>query len=554
MLSKFYKLLIEHTYKKLTGKLITFLVSYILYALVEIYVFSNVISNLINNIRNSTSINKKTYLILRNFLFFLVLYIIFLLYYKYNQINFLLLIKTEVRQFLFHFILNSNDNKYIEKNYVKFSSLINRVTEKIFWSLNNVVVWILPTFVTIIIVAVIFFIYDKYAFLFFLLINFLIIYSLVRNYKNYENNSVDFEKSIVDVESKQVETLNNFDKIIFRGFSELETNIFRNMHDNIVKNGRKYYYSMLGFESLNISLVNISIFLIIVYFIYIKKSNNITFIITLLLLYRSKIESSILRLADMMEIISKLILVDNNFEELVNNFSESKIDLKKININTIEFKNIYFKYPNTPNYVFRDLNLKLDFNKDKIIGLFGHSGSGKSTLCKLLIKIYGIDSGIIKINNIDTKDYNSRLLKRNITYINQNNKLFDNDVEYNLKYGCSSNDKCDLYLNKILNYDNLTNVFHKKSNEEIMKINTGFLGEKISGGQRQIINVLNGMIYPTEILVLDEPTSNLDVNTKKNLIKIIKIFKEYKKGIIIITHDDDLIPLFDRIINMDKLK
>ena len=68
----------------------------------------------------------------------------------------------------------------------------------------------------------------------------------------------------------------------------------------------------------------------------------------------------------------------------------------------------------------------------------------------------------------------------------------------------------------------------------------GYSGEKISGGQRQIVNLISGLVNPSKILVLDEPTNALDSELKKEVIEIIKYFKQHKQCIIIITHDESI--------------
>lgn len=85
-----------------------------------------------------------------------------------------------------------------------------------------------------------------------------------------------------------------------------------------------------------------------------------------------------------------------------------------------------------------------------------------------------------------------------------------------------------------------------------MDINTkqaGLLGENLSGGQRQIVNMIGGFINPSKILILDEPTNALDPELKHEVIGLIEDFKIYKQAILIITHDRDVFSLFD-----DELK
>jgi ABC-type bacteriocin/lantibiotic exporter with double-glycine peptidase domain len=76
----------------------------------------------------------------------------------------------------------------------------------------------------------------------------------------------------------------------------------------------------------------------------------------------------------------------------------------------------------------------------------------------------------------------------------------------------------------------------------------GHLGEKVSGGQRQIINIINGMIGDAKVVILDEPTNALDPELKKELILYIQSYKSRKNAIIIITHDKEVIPILDKII------
>ena len=78
----------------------------------------------------------------------------------------------------------------------------------------------------------------------------------------------------------------------------------------------------------------------------------------------------------------------------------------------------------------------------------------------------------------------------------------------------------------------------------------GSLGENLSGGQRQIANVIGGLVNPSPILILDEPTNALDPDLKEELLGIIKHFRKIKKCIFIITHDRDVLSLFDEVIEI----
>jgi ABC-type multidrug transport system ATPase subunit len=79
---------------------------------------------------------------------------------------------------------------------------------------------------------------------------------------------------------------------------------------------------------------------------------------------------------------------------------------------------------------------------------------------------------------------------------------------------------------------------------------SGPSGEKLSGGQRQMVNLISGLINPCRILILDEPTNGLDKTLKLELLEIIQKFKDDKQSIIIITHDKDVYPIFDQHIEI----
>jgi ABC-type multidrug transport system ATPase subunit len=78
----------------------------------------------------------------------------------------------------------------------------------------------------------------------------------------------------------------------------------------------------------------------------------------------------------------------------------------------------------------------------------------------------------------------------------------------------------------------------------------GPLGENLSGGQRQVANIISGLINPTKVLILDEPTNGLDPELKREILQILQNFRKYKKCIMIITHDRDVHSLFDETIEI----
>jgi ABC-type bacteriocin/lantibiotic exporter with double-glycine peptidase domain len=164
-----------------------------------------------------------------------------------------------------------------------------------------------------------------------------------------------------------------------------------------------------------------------------------------------------------------------------------------------------------------------------------------------LIKLYRPTEGAIYIDNIDIASVDPNYIRKNITYVNQSSKLFDTKIIYNILYGCNDKDACNGHLDEIMQYPKIVELY---KNLDVHNGTVGNSGEKLSGGQRQITNIIGGLINPCKILILDEPTNALDPELKAELITLIKEFRKYKQCIIIITHDEDVYPLFSETLNL----
>jgi ABC-type bacteriocin/lantibiotic exporter with double-glycine peptidase domain len=427
----------------------------------------------------------------------------------------------------------------------------------------------------------------------FLIGNLLYIFYLYYIFNYLYNKNYNYEKNINQNENFIIEILNNIDKIIFRGKIKDEIDNLKKKSDNLYNIGYNMYKYINNRFLILYSIIYITIFILIGYLIYlfsIKKIKNTIFItfLTILLLYRELILNSVQFIPDYIEFIARLknlsvYFID--FENLKNNeiandsikslpkelsknsdsiynqsikesteilnkksnnSNNSNLTNKNLNFKNIEFININFKYKNGHKQIFNNFNKKINID-NKIIGLIGLSGNGKSTFAKLLIKMYKYE-GTILIDNIDIKNINTEYLRKNIIYVNQNAKLFDKTIIRNIIYGCENNmEYCNKYLSEIMQFNKIRDLY---KNIDFETTKAGLGGENLSGGQRQIINLINGLIIPSQIVILDEPTNALDPELKKDVIQLIKHFKKYKKCIIIISHDKDIFSIFDEKIEM----
>ena len=202
----------------------------------------------------------------------------------------------------------------------------------------------------------------------------------------------------------------------------------------------------------------------------------------------------------------------------------------------VKFENVSFKYKDSKKYSLIDINFEIKPLENIII--MGHVGSGKSTLSKLLIRLLSNYQGNILINGISNNKININNLRYNIVYIPQHPNLFNRTLKENLIYGVDTNKySIEIMLNK-LEEVGLGDI--KTHFKNVMNKKVGKLGSKLSGGQRQIVWILRSLFSESKMVILDEPTSSMDLKTKEKIIKLIKELS-LDRNLIIITHDKKLL-------------
>ena len=217
----------------------------------------------------------------------------------------------------------------------------------------------------------------------------------------------------------------------------------------------------------------------------------------------------------------------------------------------ISIKNLSFAYDNK-NEIFN--NFSLNIKHGEKIGILGESGNGKSTLIKLIMGYFKSPNNSIFIDGKDINNHNSESIRKQITYINQNTKLFNETIYNNIKYGNNlTNEQIDELINKF----KLNTIFLNLDNG--FNTNVGVNGDKLSGGQKQIIQLLRAFgqnsknTTQNKIIILDEPTAAVDPKTKEIIIEIINYFS-VNCTLILVTHDISNLKLVNRYIKISKGK
>ena len=521
----------------------------ILSSLFKINIISNITAKIIESIQNNNinlTHNLYYYFIIISFIYLFITSL-----YKLSEKYFKIKIKEYFRKTLIQYLLEINNENFKDVNFIKFASPMFRFCNSSFFIFNSVYNTLLPNITVLFVVLFYFLYYSPLLALIFLIGNFLIILYFYYKSKIFLENGVKHEEISNTIETYILETLTSIDKIIFRGMIDDEISHINKKSDYIFNYSYNYHKNLLYNNVIVNMILFITIFLCLYYLIRLYYSKNISstiFItfITILLLYKDYCTNTLNDMYSIIEMISRTFNI-SDILDLKNINNNNILNKPLLNYDNIRFENIYFKYDNSDNYIYKNFNL--DIKTNNIIGIVGLSGNGKSTFAKILIKAYKYE-GNIYIDNVNINDINTNYLRKNIIYVNQNSRLFNKNAMNNILYGCENIDKCQKDIEELLKYPKIKELY---KNIDLKNKSCGLGGENISGGQRQVINIINGLITPSKIIILDEPTNALDLELKKEIIDIIKYFKKNKKCIIIISHDKDIMDIFDDVVKIDKI-
>lgn len=233
--------------------------------------------------------------------------------------------------------------------------------------------------------------------------------------------------------------------------------------------------------------------------------------------YVMKIMDHISQINNTLFIMQQQLVSGHKMIEFLN--SESKVPEKEDaieikNMPNIEIKNGYLIMDGKT--VLKNINLDIPYGKK--VGIVGGTGSGKSVLLESLVRIHDLTGGKIEINNVDVREYTLDSLRANFSYVFQDVFLFSNTIDSNIAYA-----EPDIERRQIVNAAKHAQAhnFIKGLPERYDTI-VGERGLGISGGQKQRVSIARALLKDAPVIVLDDSTSALDVNTEKRLLKDIK--------------------------------
>lgn len=210
----------------------------------------------------------------------------------------------------------------------------------------------------------------------------------------------------------------------------------------------------------------------------------------------------------------------------------------------IEFRNVSFNYPGSDQASLAGVSFSVKAGER--VGIIGRIGSGKTTLEKLVLGLYQPTDGAVLIDGVDARQIDPVDLRRAIGHVPQDPMLFYGSLKYNLLVGAPhAGEREMLHAARIAGVDEFATQ-HPNG----YAMNIGERGESLSGGQRQSIAVARALINDPPMLLLDEPSSNLDNQSEAQLKRRLQE-ASVGKTMLLVTHRTALLTLVDRLIVID---
>lgn len=233
--------------------------------------------------------------------------------------------------------------------------------------------------------------------------------------------------------------------------------------------------------------------------------------------------------------------MDDEFENEENLSSDYKFE------NAIALENVNYTYKEKQEVTLNNVSMR--FEKNKWTGLVGKSGSGKSTVFNLLLSLYQPVSGSIKIDEIPVNTLKKEVIRKNITRVAQETCFFDGTIKENLSL--VNPNATDDDIKKALALVELGDFI--ESLEKGIDTQMGEAGSNMSGGERQRMSLAQGLLRESDIILLDEVTSNVDKISEEKIKGAIKnIINNTDKTVISISHSLEFLAQTDYMYVMDK--
>lgn len=216
---------------------------------------------------------------------------------------------------------------------------------------------------------------------------------------------------------------------------------------------------------------------------------------------------------------------------------------KEVSFENASCEQVTFSYEDE--VILKDYSISLP--KGKIIGIHGKSGSGKSTLLKLFMRFWDADKGAVNISGTNVKDINTKNLRDMEAYVTQETYLFHDTIANNIKIAKPEASQEEIIeAAKKASLHSFIEKLPKGYDTQV-----GELGDTLSGGERQRIGIARAFLHQALLLMLDEPTSNLDSLNEGMILKALK--EECReKTVVLVSHRQSTMKIADKVYEMEN--
>lgn len=227
-------------------------------------------------------------------------------------------------------------------------------------------------------------------------------------------------------------------------------------------------------------------------------------------------------------------------------FSTARTVQSGIESGEVRFRDVHFTYPGATTPTLQGFNMHV--RPREKVALLGSSGSGKTTAMKLLSGIHRATDGEVRVDGVSLDEADLVYLRNRVNYVNQRTQLFHDTVLKNMQYG---NDTSEDEIRTILRRHHLESIFGRLKNG--IQSSAGVNGGSLSLGMQKVTILMRGLLRPdARVIILDEPLAGLDAHTRRKVISLIKE-RSVGKTLIVITHDKEIVPMMDRVVNFSNL-
>lgn len=370
-------------------------------------------------------------------------------------------------------------------------------------------------------------------------------------FSKWSNRSgLEIRKSIGLMNNTFLDILRGITEIMQFSYEKKATAIVKKSNKNLVKNQNVLIKQLAILLSLEDSIAIITTFSILI-FAYTSKMNF--FLSSVLAVGVFYSFGPVFAVASLGNGLSQTLACGDRVIDLFDQVPVAKEICNGKNIDAsilladdklIEIQNLSFSYGE--NEILKNLNIYV--KKNEIMGIRGESGCGKSTLLKMIMRFWTPDTGKIKLGGLDLENINTKSLWDNISYMTQTTEFFEGTIRDNLLIAKSNASDDEIY--KALEEASILDFINKL--EYGLDTFIAEVGDNFSGGERQRLGLARCFLKNAPILLLDEPTSNLDVLNEQLILRAIKNNIK-NKTVILVSHRESTLKICDRIVEMEEM-